>query len=83
MLTKTKTSVSISTPLLKEMAKYDDNGNKSEFIEQAITYYLQTLRRQERIKHDVAILNAHAEQFNREALENLDFQDDPVELNQP
>ena len=46
----------------------------SDFIETAITFYLNELRRQERIQRDMKIINENAERFNKEAEENLMFQ---------
>ena len=74
MITKTKTSVSLSTALLKELAVHSNGRSVSEFIEKALAYYLTELKRQERGQRDIEIINANAARFNREAEENLEFQ---------
>jgi metal-responsive CopG/Arc/MetJ family transcriptional regulator len=74
MITKTKKSVSLSNSLLKEIALINKDMNISEFIEDALTYYIHELKRQERIQKDIEIINANAKRFNKEAEENLLFQ---------
>ena len=75
MITKTKTSVSLSPSLLAELAPYTRNENTSQLVEKALVYYLAELKRQTRGQHDIEIINAHAQRLNREAEENLAFQD--------
>jgi metal-responsive CopG/Arc/MetJ family transcriptional regulator len=77
MITKIKTSVSISQSLLEELTPFNKDSNISQFIEQALTYYLAELKRQVRRERDRELLNANAVQFNKEAEENLEFQDMP------
>ena len=74
MITKRKTSVSLSKSLLEELSLYNKDGSVSEFIEKALAYYMTELKRQERIQRDKEIINANAARFNREAEENLEFQ---------
>jgi metal-responsive CopG/Arc/MetJ family transcriptional regulator len=74
MVTKTKKSVSLSNSLLKELAKINKEMNISEFIENALVYYIHELKRQERIKKDIEIISANADRFNKEAEENLLYQ---------
>ena len=74
MITKTKKSVSLSNSLLKEMAIINKDPNLSEFIERALAFYINELKRQERGRRDIEIINANAKRFNREAEENLQFQ---------
>ena len=74
MITKTKTSVSLSTSLLKELSIHSNGRSVSEFIEKALAYYMAELKRQERGRRDIEIINANATRFNREAEENLEFQ---------
>jgi len=69
-----KTEVSVSVSLLRELALYNRDGNITELVDHALTYYLTTLKKQERSKQDLEIINANAERFNREAEENLLFQ---------
>jgi metal-responsive CopG/Arc/MetJ family transcriptional regulator len=74
MITKTKKSVSLSKSLLKELAVINKDLNISEFLEKALVFYIHELKRQERGRRDIEIINANAERFNREAEENLQFQ---------
>jgi metal-responsive CopG/Arc/MetJ family transcriptional regulator len=74
MVHKTKTSVSISSSLLRELAEFNQVGNVSEFIEKALSHYIKALKKQERAKRDLEIINANAERFNKEAEENLLYQ---------
>ena len=74
MVTKIKKSVSLSVSLLDELAIHNRNGNISEFIENAIAYYLNELKRQERRKRDMKIIAANAKRYKKEAEENLRFQ---------
>ncbi|MDR0464503.1 MAG: hypothetical protein LBG94_05220 [Treponema sp.] len=76
MITKTKKSVSLSNSLLEELASVNQNMNISQFIESAVIHYINELKRQERIKNDIKIINANAERFKKEAEENLEFQDE-------
>ena len=74
MITKTKTSVSLSKPILKELSLHNKGRSTSEFIEKALVHYLNELKRQERVRRDIEIINANATRFNRDAEENLKFQ---------
>ena len=74
MITKTKKSVSLSNSLLKELGLLNKNGSLSTFIENALIYYMNELKRRERGKRDIEIINANARRFNKEAEENLVFQ---------
>jgi metal-responsive CopG/Arc/MetJ family transcriptional regulator len=75
MITKTKKSVSLSNSLLKELARVNKDMNISEFIENALIFYINELKRKERIRRDIEIINANAGRFSKEAEENLKFQD--------
>ena len=74
MITKTKTSVSLSSALLNELSPFIDGSNVSAFIEKALRHYLYELKRQERGRRDIEIINANAARFNKDAEENLQFQ---------
>jgi metal-responsive CopG/Arc/MetJ family transcriptional regulator len=74
MITKTKKSVSLSNSLMKEMAQYSNDMNVSQFIESALIYYINELKKQERNKRDKRIINANSRRFNKQAEENLRFQ---------
>jgi len=75
MILKRKTSVSLSHSLLDELAPFNKTGNVSEFIEQALAFYLAELKRFARRQRDIEIINSNAKQLNKGAEENLDFQD--------
>ena len=74
MITKTKTSVSLSSALLNELSPFINGSNVSTFIEEALRYYLYELKRRERSRRDIEIINANAARFNKDAEENLKFQ---------
>jgi len=74
MITKTKKSVSLSTSLLEEMDLLNKDKSISEFIENALYYYLNELKRRKRGQRDIEIINENAKRFNKEAEENLKFQ---------
>jgi metal-responsive CopG/Arc/MetJ family transcriptional regulator len=75
MITKTKKSVSLSNSLLEELTQVNKDMNISEFIEQALLFYINELKKKERIRRDIEIINANAGRFSKEAEENLEFQD--------
>jgi metal-responsive CopG/Arc/MetJ family transcriptional regulator len=75
MITKTKKSVSLSNSLLEELTQVNKDMNISEFIEHALLFYINELKRKERIRRDIEIINANAVRFSKEAEENLEFQD--------
>ena len=74
MITKTKKSISLSNSLLQELALLNKDKSVSEFVENALTYYMKDLKKQERRQRDVEIINSNAKRFNKEAEENLKFQ---------
>jgi len=77
MITKRKTSVSLSQTLLEELDSFNKKGNVSEFVEEALVFYLTELKRSARIQRDIEIINRNAELLNKGAEENLEFQDIP------
>ena len=74
MITKTKKSVSLSNSTLNELALFNKDGNISQFVETALTYYIKELKKNERRQRDIEIINANAKRLNKEAEENLKFQ---------
>jgi metal-responsive CopG/Arc/MetJ family transcriptional regulator len=74
MITKTKKSVSLSNSLLQELSLHNRDRNISQFIETALIYYINELKKQERRQRDKDIINANAKRFNKQAEENLQFQ---------
>jgi len=71
---KTKKSISLSNVLLEDLVLFNKNRNISQFIETALVYYINELKKQERRRRDIEIINANAKRFNKEAEENLKFQ---------
>jgi metal-responsive CopG/Arc/MetJ family transcriptional regulator len=69
-----KKSISLSNSLLKEIALFNKDGNISQFIETALTYYIYELKKHERGQRDIEIINANTKRFNKEAEENLKYQ---------
>ena len=76
MITKMKKSISLSNSVLEELVAINKNMNISKFVETAVVYYINELKKQERIQRDIKILNANAARFLKEAEENLEFQDE-------
>ena len=74
MITKTKKSISLSVSLLEELEVFNKKKNFSDFIEMALIYYLNELKKAERGKRDIEIIKANAKRFRKEATENLMFQ---------
>jgi len=74
MKMKTKKSISLSNALLEDLVLFNKNRNISQFIETALVYYINELKKQERRRRDMEIINANAKRFNKEAEENLKFQ---------
>ena len=74
MVAKTKKSVSLPDSLLEEFTLLNNGMNFSEFLENALIHYINKLKRQERRKRDIDIINANAKRFNKETEENLRFQ---------
>ena len=63
-----KKSITLSSSLLKELTLLNNYRSISEFIENALVYYIKELKKQERIRRDVEIINANAERFNKDGL---------------
>jgi metal-responsive CopG/Arc/MetJ family transcriptional regulator len=74
MITKAKKSISLSNVLLQELTLYNSEKNISQFIETALIYYINELKKQKRRQRDKAIINTNAKRFNKQAEENLQFQ---------
>ena len=74
MITKVKKSITLSNSLLKELTLFNKDKNISQFIETALTYYINELKKHKRGQRDIKIINANAKRFNKEAEENLKYQ---------
>jgi len=72
---KTKTSITLSENVLKEMeSSVVFTGNRSIFIEKAIWTYLDLLKKQQRDMQDLELINKNADKLNKEVEETLSFQ---------
>ena len=72
---KTKTSITLSDTLLREIDEHaGDFRSRSEFIEEAVGYFLAHLERRETEQRDLEIINRRAESLNREAEDVLSYQ---------
>jgi len=63
MITKMKKSISLSNSVLEELVAINKNMNISKFVETAVVYYINELKKQERIQRDIKILNANGLDF--------------------
>ena len=74
---RTKTSVSLSEELLREIGRVGGRGvNRSEFLERAAWDRIALLRRRRREERDRRILDREAGALNSEALDVLEYQAD-------
>ena len=71
---KVKTSISLSSDILEKVQMITSEGNRSDFIEKAISYYLNILQREKRNNKDMEILNNSPARLNGEAQDSLGFQ---------
>lgn len=71
---KEKTSVSLSTDVLERIGEVDPGGNRSEFIETAVRYYLARREKETRDYRDLAMINERASRLNDEAADSLKYQ---------
>jgi hypothetical protein len=71
-LVRVKTSITLPDDLLKTIDRA--GGNRSAFLERAARAYLAGLERAKREARDVAIIDAHADRLNKEAMDVLDYQ---------
>jgi Arc/MetJ-type ribon-helix-helix transcriptional regulator len=74
---KVKTSVSLSEEVVALLRQCTSEGNRSEFIENAILKYLEWIRRNVRDDRDRHILEEGASGLNQEALDTLAYQNIP------
>jgi metal-responsive CopG/Arc/MetJ family transcriptional regulator len=72
---KTKTSITLSTPLLVQVDRLiGKGGSRSAFIEKAVRAYIRDAVRHALQKRDQELINAAAERLNEEAEEVLRYQ---------
>ena len=74
---KRKTSVTLSVELLHTIDRLSgDSGNRSQFIEMALLFYIDQTIRKERNARDIELINLQADRLNEEALDVLAYQVD-------
>lgn len=66
---RVKTSITLPKDLLKSIDRED--ANRSAFIEKAARDYLWRLERVRRSAREIELINKHADELNREALDAL------------
>jgi metal-responsive CopG/Arc/MetJ family transcriptional regulator len=71
---KVKTSISLSAEILEKVQGVTSERSRSEFIEKAIWFYLDILKRDTRDGIDLDIINKSASRLNDEANDVLGFQ---------
>ena len=71
-LVRVKISITLPDDLLRTIDRTD--GNRSAFIERAARTYLAILEKAKREARDVAIIDAHTDRLNLEAMDVLDYQ---------
>jgi metal-responsive CopG/Arc/MetJ family transcriptional regulator len=72
---KVKTSVTLSAELLQAIdAMHEAQGNRSDFLEEAAWVYIRELRRRERAKRDIEIIERCAEYLHEEVMDALGYQ---------
>lgn len=72
---KTKISITLSEVLLSQVDKLAiASCTRSAIIEEAVQQYLANKARRERDEQELAILNAHADEFNAEMADILSYQ---------
>jgi metal-responsive CopG/Arc/MetJ family transcriptional regulator len=73
---KTKTSITLSADLLATIDKRarESRQNRSEFIEAAVSTFIERLIREEQNARDLEIINRQADRLNEEAADVLAYQ---------
>jgi len=72
---KQKTSITLSPEVLRAVDEMvGASSNRSRIIEQALVEFLERRRRAQREARDLAILEAAADELNREIEDVLDYQ---------
>jgi len=75
---KVKTSITLSSDTLDAIDQLaGDGSNRSRVIERAVLEFINRRRRAIREQRDLEILNAGADELNREAEDVLEYQVEP------
>jgi len=72
---KIEAHIKLERELLEALDDLSGGENhRSELIERALQAYVNSIARRDADKRDVEIINQHAEELNREALDALEYQ---------
>ena len=72
---KVKTSISLSENLLTTIDQFaSEYKNRSTFLETAAWAFIESMRRAERDRRDMEIINQRADSLNGEAMDVLGYQ---------
>jgi metal-responsive CopG/Arc/MetJ family transcriptional regulator len=72
---KEKTSITLSKEVLVSLDRIaGSKQSRSAFIESVLTEYLKARVREQREARDLALINRHGEQLNRDAEDALEYQ---------
>ncbi len=72
---KVNTSITLDQDLLETVDALAGGGNhRSEFIEEALQRYVDSIAADRPNGKDLEIINEHAEELNEEAIDVLDYQ---------
>jgi metal-responsive CopG/Arc/MetJ family transcriptional regulator len=69
---RVKTSITLPSDLLARIDRAE--SNRSVFLERAARTYLARLERARLDRRDIEIINAHADELAREAMDVLEYQ---------
>mgnify|MGYP006284671521 FL=1 len=73
---KVKTSITLSEEVLREMdSMVSSKKSRSELIEHALKWYIETRKKDQRDLNDLELINRHADELNSEAEDILEYQD--------
>jgi metal-responsive CopG/Arc/MetJ family transcriptional regulator len=74
-ISKVKTSITLSLPLLVQIDKLiGENASRSAYIEKVLRDHLRDEERQAINARDLELINANADYLNREAMDVLRYQ---------
>ena len=74
---KIKTSITLSEGLVKAIDEYaKEYNNRSEFIEEAVRFFIRQLIHRQMDAKDLEIINHRADYLNQEAMDVLAYQVD-------
>jgi len=72
---KEKTSITLSKEVLTGIDRIaGSRQSRSAFIEAVLSQYLRERKRAQRDARDLELINRHADQLNRDAVEGLEYQ---------